>query len=514
MKYLCTGKEMKEVDRYAIDRIGIPSLVLMERAALAVEEELKPWLSKDKKILIICGTGNNGADGLALARLLYLKGFSVTVGIAGDEEKATQEWLTQYQIIQRLKVPVAGEMPLAEYIRLREHNILIDAVFGIGLVREVTGEFAQIIDAFNSAEGLKVAVDIPSGLSADTGKVLGTSVRADITVTFGFRKLGMAFCSGEEMCGRIVVKDIGFPVFPGGMIGTDREEIRPAAFTYTREDIKRLPRRPEYSNKGTFGRVLVIAGSKNMSGAAYLCAKAAYRMGAGLVRILTVEENREILQNLLPEAVITTYSVYDFSIEAIRDACAWATVIAVGPGLGVRDYVRSMLNYIIQYTHVPVVADADALNVMSRDPSLLEALRDKEDFIVTPHLGEMARLTGMGIPELAGDLPKAAKDFSQKYGVICVLKDARTVVTRVGERFFINLTGNSGMATGGSGDVLTGVIAGLLAGGLPAFKSASMGVFIHGLAGDLAAKRLGERGCMASDLLEALPEVMNARESR
>ena len=498
MKYLVNAREMKAIDSSSIDKIGIPSAVLMERAALSVAEEVDQACGRSARVLVISGVGNNGADGIAAARILSQMGHAVRLAILGSEERATDEWLLQYNIASNLDLYICHQSQILEYINRREYDVIVDALFGIGLVREVVGEYAECIDAVNRQNVCVVAVDIPSGLSADSGAVLGAAVRADITVTFGSCKLGMVLLHGPEYCGKIVVKDIGFPDKAYDM-------VRPGAFTYEKEDLKSLPVRPAYSNKGTFGRVLVIAGSKNMSGAAYFSALAAYRMGAGLVRILTVEENREILQSILPEAILTTYRADEFTVEAIREACAWATVIVVGPGLGTDDYVRSMLNYIFQYTEVPCVIDADALNVIARYPSMLEVLTER--CILTPHPGEMARLTGKDIRSITADLPGCVREFVKAWGCVCVLKDARTVVGRPEGVFYINMAGNSGMATGGSGDVLTGVIAGLLAQGMPEFSAASMGVFLHSLAGDLAAERLGERAVMASSIIDALPEV-------
>lgn len=491
MRFLTDGLEMKGMDRYSIETVGIPSIVLMEHAAAAAVSEMRGCLEGQPSILIVCGTGNNGADGLAMARLLAEEGRRVRVAVVGNQLKATEEWRIQAKICKNLKIPSVHEPLTAEYIKSNRIPVVVDALFGTGLSRLVSGPYEEAIAAINQSGATVVSVDIPSGISADTGAVLGYAVKADLTVTFQCEKLGMALYPGKDYCGQTVVRDIGIPKMGCAFAA-------PKAFTMDEGDLASLPERPPYSNKGTFGKVLVIAGTKNMAGAAVLSGTAAYRSGAGLVRVMTPEENRVVLQTSLPEAILTTYGGGELPLDLLKEACEWAGAIVIGPGLGQNDRTTSILRYVLQYRRSPVVLDADALNTISGHREMFEALG--EDTILTPHLGEMSRLTGVPISHMTVDLPETARSFAEKTGAVLVLKDARTLVADGRKRLYVNTCGNSGMATGGSGDVLSGVIGGVLAGGMKPFEAAAYGVLMHSLAGDAAAEQFGERAVMAGDI--------------
>lgn len=498
MRYLLTGKQMKQTDRYTIEQIGIPSLVLMERAAYAVAEAVAARAGKKEHIWVACGTGNNGADGIAAARMLHLKGYDVLVLLGGNPQRGTAEYHQQMKIAKELDLNIAE---FKDFIPGR-CDVLVDAVFGVGLDREITGEYREFLDLLNGRKPrLTVAVDIPSGIHSDDGRVMGTAVKADLTVTFGWQKLGCALYPGREYSGEVVIDDIGFPDKSLG-------ETEFLAFTYEEEDKRRIPSRPAYSNKGTFGKVLIIAGSAGMSGAAYLSASAAYGMGAGLVRIFTVEENRPVLQQQLPEAIIEVYGPEEvlegkeaFEDQAL-DALKWADVIVMGPGMGGKPYVRSLVEFVLSHAYVPIVLDADALNAVAAHPELAGYFT--ENIVVTPHLGEMSRLTGKSIEEIKSALSETATEYAGRYGITCVLKDAVTIVAMKDGRTYYNSSGNSAMAKAGSGDVLTGVIAGLLALGMEESESAALGVYLHGCAGDRVRRAKGEHGLLARDLVEAL----------
>lgn len=503
MKYLLDQKEAKAVDTHAIQQLGIPSLVLMERAALAVAEEAARHVEKDQLILAVCGTGNNGADGIAAARILHGMGYRTALAIVGEKAHATEEWQLQLEIAKKLHIPVWNQYAAEEYCNRERPGLLLDALFGIGLSREVEGTYREAVEFVNRTQCPVLAVDIASGIHAGTGRVLGCAVSADWTVTFGCEKLGQVLYPGADYSGQVVIADIGFP----------KESLEAAAslaFAWEKADLARLPKRPAHSHKGTFGKVLVIAGQKNMAGAAVFAATAAYRMGAGLVQVMTAEENRVILQEKLPEAVLCTYDPEAFTIECMKEPCSWADVIVIGPGMGKGSHVRSMLNYLFQYTEVPVVVDADGLNVLAGNPAMLELLAGRA--IVTPHMGEMSRLCGLSVPEVQKDPVGVARAFANHYQAVCVLKDSRTVTAAFDGSSCVNLAGNSGMATGGSGDVLSGVIAGLLAAGMPPFQAAALGVYIHSLAGDAAAESRGEHSLMAGDILNALSQVLRGAE--
>lgn len=492
MEVLLRAKEQKQLDLDTIEKLGIPSLVLMERAALAVTEEMISCGLDLGKVLVVCGAGNNGGDGFAAARMLDELGIPVTVAFVGREGSMSEETAIQRHICENCGIKISSNFMDDEY------TTIVDAIFGIGLSREVTGRYGEIIDWINKQESSVVSVDIPSGIHADTGRVMGKAVQADLTVTFAYRKPGQLLYPGAGYCKKLVCRNIG--------ILTKRlSHGEPVLFTYGPDDLKRIPERPAYSNKGTFGKVLLIAGSQGMSGAACLCGKASYRTGSGLVRILTPECNRQVVQTLIPEAIVSTWEQQCGEDVSFTDMLNWADVAAVGPGLGKSPEAKAILRNVLRDFHKPLVVDADALNLISEDSSLFE--KRESPVIFTPHVGELIRLTKMKKEEILQDIVTAAKEAAEKYGVICVLKDARTVVSD-GRKAYLNESGNNGMAAGGSGDVLTGVIAGLLAQGMEPFDAASFGVYIHGLAGDDAQKLYGTYGMMAGELADHIGYVM------
>lgn len=486
---------MQKIDQYSIDTVGIPGIVLMERAALAMEEEILSRFPDPGKVTVVVERGNNGGDGLALARLLHEDGWRVSVYEIGGVKKASESYQTQKRILTHMDVCFCETLP-------GESDIWVDGIFGVGLKREVSGLQKKVIEDLNQKEGIKVSVDVPSGVDASTGQVLGCAFQADITITFGLSKVGLTLFPGASYAGKVVVKDIGFP----------QEAVRavnPECITYGEEDLVRLPRRIPQSNKGTYGKALLIAGAKNMAGAAYLSASAAYRSGAGLVRIFTCEENRQILQTRIPEAILTTYASQEEALSLLPEALSWASVVGIGPGLGRCTFTRRMCESVLREGHIPLVIDADGLNVLAdwkrERPEEIRELYGRYDagMILTPHLMEMSRLTGLSVEWIQKNLLETAKTAADA-GHVYVLKDARTIVSDGGVPTYINRSGNHGMAKGGSGDVLTGVICGLLCGGLTIGEAARLGVYCHGLAGDAAAKTLGTYSMTADDLVHNL----------
>ncbi|MGL5434302.1 MAG: NAD(P)H-hydrate dehydratase [Lachnospiraceae bacterium] len=506
MKYSVTGIQMKQIDRYTISQIGIPSMVLMERAALEVVKDAELLADGNCRCHIwsVCGTGNNGADGIAAGRMLHQKGYQVTVILAGNAVHRTEEQKAQISIAEQIGVT------LIEYedVIPGTCDIIIDAIFGIGLTRPVDGSYRSLIEMLQKQKNSRVvAVDIPSGIHADTGQVMGTAMKADRTVTFGYYKSGLLTYPGRSYAGTLRIADIGFPEQGLKQSGWDAMVLEPA-------DLQYLPERTPDGNKGTFGRLLLIAGSAGMSGAAYLSAYSAYRMGAGLVRIITVEENRQILQTQLPEAVIETFSADQAQapefIQWLEEQIDWATAIAAGPGLGREPHVKLLVETILTHAYVPLVLDADALNTISEYPELSGYYTD--NMIVTPHIGEMARLTNKSIPELKEDPLTAAREYSSQYGVTCVLKDAATVIANQDGDTWLNASGNSGMAKAGSGDVLTGIIGALLVQGMEISDAAAFGVYLHGCAGDAAVRQLGAYGLLASDIADFINPSLKGSE--
>lgn len=522
MRYLVTAEEMRRYDANTIEKIGIPGMVLMERAALAARDTVLEILEKSAGtraeksvgVLVLAGMGNNGGDGLALARLLSEAGVRVTVWCVGEEEKASAQWRQQRHILEHYGVCQVSAPDADAY------TVLVDALFGVGLSREITGGYAEAIRRFNALEGYKLALDVPSGVCSDTGKLLGCAVRADETVTFGFGKRGLYLYPGCMYAGSVRVVDIGI---------TERSfgAERPGMFCLVgREDIgSRMPVRQGAGNKGTFGKVLLIAGSAGMAGAAVLSARAAYRVGAGMVKILTDEKNRVILQETVPEALYGTY-------EDLEESMDWADVIAVGPGLGRSEKAYRVLERAVAGSDKSLLIDADGLNLLAEHMELQSLLADaaalpgqeaqesqtegrqtRRQVILTPHVGELARLTGLSIAQLKENLWEHGRSLAERLHVTLVAKDARTFTCAENRPVCVNLCGNSGMATAGSGDVLAGILAGIWAqsgGQEDGFDTACLGVHIHAAAGDLAAAAKGEYGCMAGDLAEAAAEVIRA----
>lgn len=493
---------MKAIDQNTINGIGIPSMVLMERAALAVAdaaEQMARDLGTGKKtrILAVCGTGNNGADGVAAGRILEGRGYEVSLLFAGNPEHDSVEMKAQKRIASQLNLRQVTE----EEVLKEPYDIILDALFGIGLSREIGGTYRKVLEELEQIReqfgaGI-IAVDTPSGIHGTTGEVMGIALAADVTVTFGYPKTGLLLYPGKQYVGILQVADIGFPDASLLKSGWDAKLL-------TKEDLLWLPKRRADGNKGTFGKVLVIAGSRGMSGAAYFSALGAYRTGAGLVRILTVPENRQILQTQLPEAIVTCYDPdkEEKMQKILEEACAWADVIVAGPGLGKESYVEYLMELILSDAYVPIVLDADGLNCVATHPYLTRYFT--ENIIITPHMGEMSRLTSVPVTDLKKDPLGEARAYSARYGAVCVLKDAVTVVTDKDGGAWINQSGCSAMAKGGSGDVLTGVIAGLLARGMECTEAAAFGVYVHGLAGERAAEQFGENGVLATNLADSI----------
>lgn len=500
MRRIVACREMKELDRRTIEEMGVPSCVLMERAALKTVKEMEAVFGREnseQRILCVCGSGNNGGDGMGIARILFLHGYRAEIFLAGNREKFTEETARQFHIAQKYQVPVVMNPDWSEY------TTIVDAVFGVGLTRPVEGRYAQLIRQMNECSAWKVAVDIPSGVDGDTGMELGTAFRADLTVTFGYRKAGLCLYPGRMLAGRTVTADIGIygdPADPGNLRHMEGS------------DLDTLPERRPDGNKGTFGKVLAVAGSPGMCGAAYLCGASAFAAGAGMVRIFTAEENRIPLQTLLPEAIITCGD----SDEAKEKAYQWSDVLILGPGLGTGDKARDKAEWFLRRAwedRKPVILDADGLNLLSDHPQWRKWLG--AHVTLTPHIGEMSRLTGKPADEIIKDRTGSAVSLAGETGTVCVLKDACTVTAGPEGKAWINLSGNAGMGTAGSGDVLAGVLAGMrcmFAGAgyeeVDPASAAALGVFIHGRAGDRAAEKKGIYGMKAGDLIPEISFVL------
>lgn len=489
MRYLVTAEEMRRIENFTIEEVGIPAVVLMERAALAVRKAVKRYCRKHpdagKRVLVMAGAGNNGGDGLALARLLSEAGFYVEVWIVGEETGASEQFRLQRKILRHYSVSFSSK-PLRD-----EYTILIDALFGVGLSRKISGVYEKAVEIFNGLKGWVIAVDMPSGVDSDSGLILGRAgVRADETVTFGFCKRGLVLYPGCVNAGKITTADIGIAVsgFGGGEPGMFALDEKPADL---------MPERCPWENKGGFGKVLLVAGSAGMAGAAIFAAKSAYRMGAGMVKVITLAENRETIQRAVPEALLGTK-------EKLSECMGWADVIAIGPGLGKSGAALQLLEAVLRESELPLLIDADGLNLLAENPKLRQRLSEQgakgRSIVLTPHIGELSRLTGKEIQEIKRDVAGCGRKLAMELQSVVAAKDARTFICGAGKPVCVNLTGNSGLATAGSGDVLAGVIAGLMAQGMEPYKAACVGAYVHGTTGDRVADQIGEHACMAGDL--------------
>jgi len=494
MQLWVNAAQMKAADQYTIQKLGVPSLELMEHAAQACVQVLEDEKVDLSHVCVVCGSGNNGGDGFAIARILQNNRYSVETFCVGNPDHYTEETQEQMHRLQECGGKITYGMPQED-----SYSVIIDAVFGVGLSRKVEGRYRQVIEQMNRMRGTKFAVDIPSGLSATTGCILGCAFKADYTVTFQLKKIGLELSQGRTMAGKVIVSDIGIST---NSICEDQEIVRTAGKDIYR---KMLPDRPEDSNKGTYGRLLVIAGSKGMAGAAYLNAHAAYMTGAGLVRIYTSSDNREILQTLLPEAIITTYEEYNK--EELLSLLTWADSVCIGSGLGMSRLSEKILKTVIEYVKVPCLIDADGLNLLAENNNYLNQMAERR-FVITPHMKEMSRLTGTPVEELKADRIQILKDFISRYRITCVLKDSRTLIASEEKGIRMNLTGNSAMAKAGSGDVLAGVISGWMVQGKEAEDAAELGTYIHGLSGDLAKFEKGVYSVMARDLIEYISKAL------
>lgn len=494
LRYLLTAGEAKALDEHAIQKVGFPGLVLMEKAAMTLASVLMEREDRRSGFLFVCGTGNNGGDGLAAARLLKQQGYRAAVLLVGDPERMSADAKTQMALAAACKVPAVQSDAVGSPV----YDVIVDAMFGVGLNRAVSGVYETVICAVNAARKKVYAADIPSGIHGDNGSVMNVAVRADVTVTFGANKRGLVLYPGCRYAGKVIVGDIGYPE-------VSYEAVENPAYYYEPDDLARIvPTRPPDGHKGTFGRVSVIGGSEGMSGAPLFSAQAAYAAGAGLVKVCSMMANREILLSALPEALFCSYDKAEEVVdqEALKEAVSWADCVVLGLGLGQSARAGNIVSYVLGHCDKPVVLDGDGITLCQA-----EMLKGRNNVILTPHPKEFSAISGKEIPRLKEDFLGEVRDFAERTGVIVAGKDARTVVSN-GREIYVNVSGNSGMGTGGSGDVLTGVIAGFLVQGADAFTAAKAGVYVHGLAGDHGSRVCSEYSLTASGLIEGLKAVL------
>ena len=498
--YVLNSADMMMADECTIEKLGIDQAVLMERAALAVVECVHKY--NPKKVLCVCGNGNNGGDAVAVARILKMQGIAADVFMCGEPEKWKDSVTKQYDIFKKVEGRTVTDMAFEEY------DIIVDGILGVSTnPRNLEGKYEEIVYKINDAgkKGAKIiSVDIPTGVHPDKGIILNVAVEADETVAFAYYKPGHLLYPGASCCGKVTVADIGIRY----EFVCDKRNLK--QFTLPRNECSvSLPKRRRDGNKGTFGRVLIIAGSSSMYGACYLSALAAFRMGVGLVDIFTHECNREILHQNLPEAILHTYADDKVDVDELCKLMKRADAVLIGPGLSTDDTAHKLVEIVLKHCDKKLVVDADALNCIAAKPEYFQYMDrpDRPDVIFTPHPGELSRLLDKTVAELQADYIEVVKKYASDHFITVVAKGAGTVVSD-GVYVYINQTGNDGMATAGSGDVLSGIVVALCVNNNSEFEAARKGVFLHGKAGDFAAHNMGNVSLMASDIIEALPGIL------
>lgn len=510
---LVYGKEMQELDRFTIEELGVPGLILMENAGRGTTELLLERFAPEatRGVLVVCGPGNNGGDGFVIARHLVQRGYPVKLFVLAPEEKFRGDAGINFGIVRRMGLSMEfileeGDLPrLCQ--ALRENALVVDAIFGTGLSREVSGRFARVIEAINTSQRPVIAVDIPSGLSADTGHPLGVAVRATLTATMALPKVGQVVYPGREYVGELRVVDISMPA-------SVIEERAPQRFWLTADwAAQKLSVRSPDTHKGTYGHLLVMAGSVGKTGAAILTCLGALHGGAGLVTLACAESLDPIFEATLIEAMTVPIgeeteegSLTIGAFGRLSELAAGKKAAVLGPGFGLHPATVELSQKLCAELALPMVIDADALTALSGQ--LYHVRRAQRPRILTPHPGEMARLLQVSKDEIQEDRLRAARLASRESGAVVVLKGAATVIAAPDGREAINASGNPGLASGGTGDVLAGLIGALLAQGYEPFSAACLGVFLHGLAADILAQRRGPWGYRAQELAETIPQAI------
>jgi len=511
---LATAAQMRELDRQAIEDRGIPSIQLMDTAAAGVAVaalDLLPMRPGKCRAAVFCGAGNNGGDGIAAARLLFLKGVRVRAFLVGSYEKLTPDARTETQRLSECGVELEAYDPedLSQSAFARSAHVIIDAIFGVGLSREIAPEsrFAKAIQLINECSAPVVSADIASGVETDTGRVLGCAVKADKTVTFTFKKIGQCVGDGALYSGEVEVLDIGIPADLQASVVCPVQTVEA---DFVKES---LPERKADGHKGDFGKLLIVGGSVGYTGAPYLTASAAVRSGAGLVfmgvpeSIWAVEAAKCV--SAMPFPLPKKRGLLsNKALQKIEEKLKPCHVLALGPGLGRSSQTDQLVWELLRRTEKAVVLDADGINALAGHMDVLDARKGRVT-ILTPHDGEFVRIGG----DLShGDRVKAARDFAVAHGCILVLKGHRTVTATPEGNVMVNTTGNAGLARGGSGDALTGIIAALLGQKATPAQAAAAGVWIHGRCGDIAAEHFTQRGMSVEDVVDSLPAVFRELE--
>lgn len=506
---LVTSDEMRFLDNISINKIGIPGAALMENAGKAVADFISNRWSLPRDVCIFCGPGNNGGDGLVVARHLYNRGYRVRVFLAGAKQKVKGDAGINLNIVSNIgisfeEITSCAHLPSLEG-RDKGEMIIVDALLGTGAKGAPRGIFGELVKLINSLEGIKIAVDLPSGVDADTGEVAGEATRANYTLTFAYPKRGLYLYPGMDYAGEVKTVDIGIP---SNILQKEQVNIQ-AHLLLSTDFPSQLFYRPPSSHKGSFGHLLVVAGSLGLTGAAALSCVGALKVGTGLVTLgIPVSLNpimegklTEVMSLPLPETKQITLSTK--ALEKIREFANRCEALIVGPGLSQNPETQELVRQVLKSLKLPLVLDADGINALARNMDIISSYEGP--MVLTPHPGELARLIGTSVPEVQKDRIKSAVELAKTAGKIVVLKGAGTVIADEQGRSWVNTTGNPGMASGGCGDVLTGIIGGFLAQGIDVLTSAKLGVYLHGLAADLTVKKQnGLTLLVAQDIVENL----------
>jgi len=505
---LIRAAEMQLIDRQAIDQIGIPGVVLMENAGRAATgvfcREFHDFYPGP--VLVLTGKGNNGGDGYVMARILADRGWLVQTLVLGNEEQIVGDAAVMLDILRQMQLPVyfvEEARELRSRFAAAEAALLIDALLGTGLTSTVRGLYAEAIEMLNSDGAPVFAVDIPSGVDGSSGRICGAAVRADLTVTFDHAKIGHGSYPGAACVGQLEVVAIGIPEAGRPDLSSDVRLVDAA------EAARLLPERPAAGHKGSFGHLLLLAGSRGKTGAATLAGQGAQRSGCGLVTVATAAAVHDILEIKLTEVMTCPLPDNDGIIslpaqQKIAELLVGRQALAFGPGLGQSAELTELVTWLVAETRLPTIIDADGLNLLAGRLDLCQQ-RAADPLILTPHPRELSRLCGLSVAEIEANRFQVASDFAAQHKVILLLKGARTIVAAPDGRVRINSSGNDGLASGGSGDVLAGLIGGLLAQGIDAFDAAVLAAWLHGRAAELVAVGQGTAGMAASDLLQQLP---------
>ncbi len=507
------ARQMRDADRQTVEDLGVPSIVLMENAGRQVVAAMHATYNDviDRRISILCGRGNNGGDGLVVARILWHQGVQVKVFLLAQEDTLSPDAQINYRIARRLSLPVVEVHDSSAWedasIDALDCELLVDAILGTGIGRALEGFLKVVVADVNASDVPVVSVDMPTGLLTDDSGVAGDAITADVTVTLATPKPSLLLPPADAWAGDLVIADIGIPKSVIERIPGPRLSL------LTADDIREImPVRPQSAHKGQFGHILIVAGSLGKSGAAALAGRAALRSGAGLVTVATPESVVDIVTAATPECMTLPLPVTsDGTLSAAALQCLIdfeCDVIAAGPGLGNAPGVVSVVRGLLNRPSTPIVLDADALNVLATEPDVLDG--NKRKIIITPHPGEMSRLIASSVGDVQNNRLGVAQRFAIDHRLHVVLKGARTIITDPEGNAWLNLTGNPGMATAGVGDVLTGVIAAWLAQTGRPDVACQLGVYLHGLAGDLASHEHGEVALIASDLIDAMGKSVAA----